>query len=233
MRGADRRRRVGLWIALTLFSTTTFGVASTSRAQFNGDPFDPFRARYSSSSRPTANQFVPGQGRRVTPPGMGNVPGIGLPFDSGFGLPSPAVAPPASRFEREMDTLLSPSNDVYRRYDEQFNRVYRPNAEADEQFARTQEARQQLYFEAMNEKNPERRAELLKQYRDLSRRVSLGMSPTNRRGGDRADRQPGEGAAPRDDGLPRTVRSYEDLVQWSRAINREALESVIEVPDPD
>ena len=197
-----------------------------AQAQFNGDPFDPFRASFRSSTLPMANQFAPGQARSVTPPGMGSVPGIGTPWDSSFGLQS-ITPPPVSRFERFDSDLLSPSNDVYRRYDADFGRVYRPNAEADEQFTRLQEARRELYLQASRETDPQKRAELMRRYQDLSRRISLGMTPTPAR--DTAATKTGRDARSTQDagavgpaGLPRTVRSYDDLARWSRVINREA-----------
>jgi hypothetical protein len=215
-----------------------FVLAPSVEAQFNGDPFDPFRAAYRSSTIPMATQFGPGRTRMVTPPGMGSVPGIGSPWDISYTSPT-YLPPPSSRFGSPDLDLLSPSNDVYRRYDEEFGRVYRPNAEADEQFERTQQARQELYFQAMRETDPERKAELRRQYQDLSRRISLGMSPTNRRdsrapGTDRATaaaRRPGQPGGGAGSGLPRTVRSYDDLAQWSRAINQRAVSVGIVRPD--
>lgn len=220
-----------------VFLVAVFVLAPSVEAQFNGDPFDPYRASYRSSTIPMATQFGTGRTRMVTPPGMGSVPGIGTPWDASFTNPS-IPAPSASRFRADLD-LLSPTNDVYRRYDEEFGRVYRPNAEADEQFSRLQEARQELYFQAMRETDPERKAELRQQYQDLSRRISLGMSPTSRRDS-RAPGLDGDAAQPRipgrpdsasGTGLPRTVRSYEDLAQWSRAINRQAVSVGIVRPD--
>ncbi|WP_152050623.1 hypothetical protein [Tautonia marina] len=236
MRGAFRAY-TGRLSAGGFLLVAVFGLAPSLKAQFNGDPFDPYRASYRSSTIPMATQFGPGRARVVTPPGMGSVPGIGVPWDASFTNPTYPL-PSTSRFSADLD-LLSPSNDVYRRYDAEFGRVYRPNAEADEQFARMQEARQELYFQAMRETDPERKAELRRQYQDLSRRISLGMSPTSRRDS-QAPRTGQEGAAPRisgqpdrtsGDGFPRTVRSYEDLAQWSRAINRQAVAVGIVRPD--
>ncbi len=215
-----------------------FVIAPSVQAQFNGDPFDPYRASFRSSTIPMATQFGPGRTRVVTPPGMGSVPGIGVPWDASFTNPTYS-APPPSRFRSADFDLLSPSNDVYRRYDAEFGRVYRPNAEADEQFARMQEARQELYFQAMRETDPERKAELRKQFEDLSRRISLGMSPSARRDSraPRTDRDaaqsriPGQTDGGTAEGLPRTVRSYEDLAQWSRVINRQAVSVGIVRPD--
>src|SRR5690606_13582520 len=124
-----------------------------------------------------------------------------------------------------------PITDVYRQYDDDFGRVYRPNAEADDRFNEVQQERRELYVQAMREPDPVRRAELMRRFQDVSRRISLGMSPSasrarlnaqarreesdvTRRGMD--DRAPSQ--------IPRTVRSYEDLVQWSRLVNREALQ---------
>lgn len=159
-------------------------VAQPARCQFNGDPFDPYRAAYRSSSSPVETQIVPGQGRRVTPPGLGTVPGIGTPWDLNYTNPRLG----ASRYgefgtsDRLGLDIYDPINDVYRQLDTEFGRVYRPNAGVDDQYYESQQQRQQLYVEAMREPDPQRRAELLRRYQDLSRRASLGLSPSASRG---------------------------------------------------
>lgn len=202
-----------------------------SQAQFNGDPFDPFRAAYRSSSLPMSNQLAPGQPRVVTPPGMGTVPGIGRPSDLSYTIPPVGLPPATGRLDRLEEELFGPLGDVYRRYDEDFNRVYRPNEFVDREsrFDQYQEYRRQLYLEATQERDPQRRAELMRQYQDVSRRISLGLSPSANRNilNTQASREeqsgPRRGVADKSDGLPSSVRSYDDLLQWSRHVNREAL----------
>jgi hypothetical protein len=204
-----------------------------TQAQFNGDPFDPYRAAYRSSSVPMSNQFAPGQPRRVTSPGMGTVPGIGQPSDLSFTLPPLGPRTGVGRLDRIEEELFGPLGDVYRRYDEDFNRVYRPNEFVDREsgFAEAQEARRRLYLQASQERDPQRRAELMRQYQDLSRRISLGLSPSASRTilNTQASREeqdgPRRGVADRPpaDELPTSVRSYDDLLRWSRIVNREAI----------
>lgn len=223
--------RIGRWERVLGSTVAAFALVMllpvTGEAQFNGDPFDPYRAAFRSSSMPTANNFGPGQARSFTPPGMGSVPGIGLPFDNG-GFNRPVAPMPSSRFDQFDRDLLSPSNDVYRRYDADFNRVYRPNAEADAQFAEAQEARRELYMAASRETDPQKRAELIQQYQTLSRRIGLGLSAnTSRSAGSGAEGSSSRSrqgtSAPAPDALPRTVGSFDDLERWSRVVNRRAL----------
>lgn len=230
-------RLMAAWlIPLGLFSGL---LSSTARAQFNGDPFDPYRAAYRSSSLPSNSRFLPGRGQPVTSPGMGTVPGIGQPFDSTFG-PSRVVAPAEGRFDRLEEELFGPLGNVYRRYDSDFGRQpYEPAAEANEAFTQAQDERRAKYLEAMNERDPQKRAELLQEYRLLSRRISLGLSPSASRAALNADAEGSDlsnirrGASLGPSGLPTTVRSFDDLLLWSRHVNREALRVGVVRPEAE
>ena len=204
--------------------------------QFNGTPFDPFRAAYRSSSLPTMNQFAPGQVRTVTPPGLGTVPGIGKPWDATYTIPPLGVS--GSRFDRLEQELFGPLGDAYRPDDAGFGRLYRPRAEEDERFDQAQEMRRELYLQATRETDPQRKAELLRRYRDVSRRISLGLSPSASRGSQNARAERADTSANRRGadvgaaaGLPATVRSYDDLMRWSRVINQRAIQAGISRPE--
>ncbi|WP_145274565.1 hypothetical protein [Tautonia plasticadhaerens] len=96
-------------------------------------------------------------------------------------------------------------------------------------FDQFQDIRRQLYLEATQERDPQRRAELMRRYQDVSRRISLNLSPSASRNilntqASREDQSgPRRGVGDQSDGLPPSVRSYDDLLQWSRHVNREAL----------
>jgi hypothetical protein len=221
-------------VTLVLVGLAIVVTTRPTRAQFNGDPFDPYRAAYRSSSVPMSNQFAPGQPRRVVSPGMGTVPGIGRPSDLSFTIPPLGPPTGVGRLDRIEEELFGPLGDVYRRYDEDFNRVYRPNEFVDREsgFAEAQEERRRLYLQASQERDPQRRAELMRKYQDLSRRISLGLSPSasrnilNTQAGREEQSGPRRGVADRPssaDELPTSIRSYEDLLRWSRIVNREAL----------
>ncbi|RUL88367.1 hypothetical protein [Tautonia sociabilis] len=202
-----------------------FLVDSPCRAQFNGSPFDPFRAAYRTSSYPVAPSVVPGQVRTVTPPGLGTVPGIGQPYDLNYTIPS-FSAPRGGRFDRLDEELFGPLGDPYSRF-----RQPEGSEPQDDEYSNLQEQRRQVYLEATDPRTPpERRAELMREYEQLGRRADLLGAGISRRipGGRSApSRSPGGLAAA---GLPSEVRSFDDLVLWARRVNREAIRAGVVRP---
>ncbi len=99
-------------------------------------------------------------------------PGGSNPFDAVSGNRSQS-----STYQQEMDKLfggretsggLSRDRDRYynsfRRYDEQFERIYRPNQNVDQAYNERRSSRESIYFKAFREKDPRRRAELMKKF---------------------------------------------------------------------
>lgn len=99
-------------------------------------------------------------------------PGGTNPFDAVSGNRSQS-----SSFQQEMDKLyggretssgLSRDRDRYynafRKYDEEFERVYRPNLSVDQAYNERRSSRESIYFKAFREKDPRRRAELMKKF---------------------------------------------------------------------
>ncbi|MGE3822273.1 MAG: hypothetical protein AB7I30_22895 [Isosphaeraceae bacterium] len=87
----------------------------------------------------------------------------------------------------------SPYFQAYRKYDEGFNRVYRPNEKADEAYFSELDQRNQKYFDAMKERDPRKRAQLLREYNmeklRAARMLSTPRSSLDRMtGGSRLDR---------------------------------------------
>lgn len=157
------------------------------QAQFTGDPFDPYRNAYRSSSVPAYNTIGPLSGgfRYAQSPGVGFTTGIGnmgpeVPFLSGLNASANAAAginrlagvgvdpfglPPAlPRGATGQPPVVG------------FDRTYRPNANVDSRYYEQVQERDRLYFEALNENDPAKRAELLKRFRQASSRANLLLS---------------------------------------------------------
>ncbi len=217
---------VGLGI---LFSTTA------ATAQFTGNPFDPYQAAYRSSSIPTYAPGGPFSGSaRAVPPGLGVVPGFlgATPMARDLNSLRWGLGPGLGVGTGLGDELgpVPPYHEAHRRYDEEFSRIYRPNTfgpggSVDEQYFENRKARDQLYFQAMNESDPQKKAELLRQYRQASEKAALGLSRQSRVRPGAAANQRGSGttaSSPRvsdTDSLTRTIETYEDLLQESLAID--------------
>ena len=210
-------------------------LAGTAQAQYDGDPFDPFRAPFRSSSIPTGGRIGP-QGRAygVAPPGLGSVPGFGSTNDIG----GPFEDFGAMRFATpdRLDSALFPNQGLYGDGSEPTGGAYIPNRDADERYRDAQQQKETLYYEAMSEPDPARKAELLREYREVSRQISLGLDSARASNGtDRAPGGPpplGSSAASNagsvsGGGIPRDVRSYDDLLLWSQLINRRAIDRSI------
>ncbi len=69
---------------------------------------------------------------------------------------------------RETATGRSRDTDRYynsfRKYDEDFNRLYRPNVDIDKAYNERRTSRESTYFKALREKDPKKRAELMRQF---------------------------------------------------------------------
>jgi len=222
-------------------------VAVGAEAQYGGAPFDPYQAAYRSSSVPSYNRVGPGGGARLpAPPGMGAVPGFGDPGQTGyplsefdavspFGLPSPEAIPLPSEYSRLRGL-------------EVYDRSYQPNRQADQVYLEWMGRLQDLFEAAQSETDPERKAELLQRYREVRRRVSLGLSPSasNRLMSERIEGRAPSGSA-RDESrrgaasadqppagtMPRSVRSFDDLLRWSHVVNRQALRRASAIASSD
>jgi hypothetical protein len=63
-----------------------------------------------------------------------------------------------------------------RQYDRDFGRIYQPNELADKSFYTDQDSRNSRYFEAMKERDPRKRAQLLREYNMENLRSARGLS---------------------------------------------------------
>ena len=125
----------------------TMGIA---RAQSSYNPYEPFNSQYRDYARPG---------------GMN-------PFDA-----MSTNRSQNSTYQEDMDRLLGgretaagKSRDTdryynaYRKYDEQLDRLYRPNQKVDELYNQRKSTRDSVYFKALRERDPKKRAALMKSY---------------------------------------------------------------------
>jgi hypothetical protein len=134
------------------------GSASTARAQ--GNTFNPYGnsgyADYREFGNPmySNNPALPGQAV------LNNAPIITRPRANQFQQFTDSLdgAPPP----RGTATGI-PYYESYRQYDKEYDRIYRPNAKADEGFEARLRKRDQAFAKAMIEKDPAKRAKMLRQ----------------------------------------------------------------------
>lgn len=68
-----------------------------------------------------------------------------------------------------------PYYQAFRQYDAEYNRVYRPNAEADKSYNDSQKRRHEKYLSYLKETNPRKRAQLYREYAQESLRASRAL----------------------------------------------------------
>jgi hypothetical protein len=143
------------------------GIAATARAQgFGPDPFRPYGAQYDPYTYPMG-PAAPGAG------GSGPV----MPRSGLFG---------ANQYQQYLDSLSGAAADrapagvgapYYRSaidpaFEHRLGRGYRPNAEVDSSFEKTQQLAANKYFSYLMERDPARRAALLREYQSARREAS-------------------------------------------------------------
>lgn len=171
-------------MTLALVPVVLLGFAAASRAQGMGpDPFRPYNAQYDAFVYPVA-------------------PG---PLDAGFnpGRPVQGVRG-ANQFENYLNSLQgtgshsgagTPYYRANRAYDREFNREYRPNKEADARFDTNQEMVTELYFKYLREKDPQKRAEIFREYNRARNRADRDLA-SPRPGTQRSNIRPQRREAP-------------------------------------
>jgi hypothetical protein len=86
----------------------------------------------------------------------------------------------------------TPYYQANRAYDREYDRIYRPNKEADAKYESDQSKYTSLYFEYLRERDPKKRAELYREYVRARRRAEQDLVPprvTAARAGTRASRR--------------------------------------------
>jgi hypothetical protein len=172
-----RSSRVGLMVVLAVAWVVLAGAKSLAQG-LTPDPYNIVgegNAQYAPfmyAVQPTAGSMFPNQDRLLQDHAgyryanrfqsfMEGLNGPGLEGDLG----------PGGRAG-----LGTPYYRANRRYDRDFDRLYRPNRDADATYYSSQEARNTKYFEAMQEKDPQKRARLLREYNLENLRAARNLS---------------------------------------------------------
>ena len=152
------------------------GLASIpSAALAQGNTFNPYGnsgyADYREFGTPMLSNNLALPGQAV----LNHTPIVGRPRANSF-----------QDYTNDIDGIDSPSTggrrgagnsvpyyQAYQRLNSEYNRVYKPNAKADEGFYERQKAREQKYAQAMVERDPAKRAKLL---REVERDTLTGLS---------------------------------------------------------
>ena len=171
---------LGLLGLTSLSILVALAIAPTAVAQgFGPDPYRPYNSRFDPFVYPVApGPLDYGNNLNVTP--SGGVRG-------------------ANQFENYLNSLRGSSNggprgsggagmpyyQANRAYDSDFDREYRPNRKADADFEAKQESVTNFYFKYLREKDPQKRAELFRQYtraKNLAERELAGARGRSRGG---------------------------------------------------
>ena len=162
---------LGSWVLGAILAVAP-AVSTTVRAQpgFGPDPFWPYNKQYTPYTTPMGP---------ASPDAGQGAAGVGRQGYSG-----------ANQFQQYLDELSSPGRNVSDRsgvgmpyyrgsVEPSFypDREYRPNAQANERFEETQRKVMEKYFKYFSERDPRRRAELLREYQRARRDSSRSMSP--------------------------------------------------------
>jgi hypothetical protein len=157
------------WLAVGL--VTLLG-GDSARAQYaTSIPFKPWTAQYEEFVYPIVpnNLAMPNQGRVIQGGALagGNMTAP-WSFDSGFMGAEFNGATRGTGGRSLYGGRYVPYNAAFRAYDQDFNRLYQPNVEADQKYYEERQSREDLYMRAVAETDPQKRAELLNEWRQAS-----------------------------------------------------------------
>lgn len=178
---------LGLAAWLLIFQTT-----KEAQAQYAlSIPFDPWQAQYEAFIYPvvSSNLALPNQARIQSGWGRGAArrsPDFN-PLDSISWLDAYVTGQSASesgareRLGATTGGRYIPYHSFNRLYDSAYNRRYTPNAEADQGYYEERQRREDLYLQSLSERDPQRRAELLRQLENANRAFRTELGTTTRR----------------------------------------------------
>ncbi len=163
----------GKWLRSSLSALVILvAPASTStvwaQGGFGADPFRPYNSQYDAYTYPTASpDMVPSAGGmpRMGIRGANQYQGY-LDELAGSGRQSERYGIGVPYYRSAVDPSFDPKGD----------REYRPNGKADRTYEHTQEVITRKYLAYFAEKDPKKRAELLKDYNRVRSNVSRAMS---------------------------------------------------------
>lgn len=136
-------------MSLSLAMLLGVGLAQAT-AQFSYNPYEPLNNQFRSYARPGGlNPFD------AMNSGRSQMNTLESELDSLVG-----GRETASGRSRDTDRYYN----SFRKYDEDFNRLYRPNQDVDRAYNERRTTRESSYFKALREKDPRKRAEMLRQF---------------------------------------------------------------------
>lgn len=161
-------------LALTLFGL----LAGSAHAQGSFDPYSPLLNQYNSYAFPSApsNLALPGAARRDADLSRG----IGAPSTANQFSPE-SIFSERDRFSEDAPRprgtgIGVPYTQSYRQYDRDLGRIYSPNERVDKGFYEGQQERYKLYLDAMREKDPKKRAQMLREVNNLTAKAGRDLS---------------------------------------------------------
>jgi hypothetical protein len=194
-------KRLALALALAFVLVATNG----SRGLAQGHTPDPYNivGEYNSqyepymyATEPTPDGVFPNQARLMPRAGSFSA----NRFDNYVNSIDGAEPEAESSAGMRRSGIGTPYYRAYRRFDQDFKRVYRPNENADSSYYEAQRRRDDLYLDAMREKrDPRKRSQMLREYNLENLRAARGLSTArNAQGRDRSALATGSPAS--DDG---------------------------------
>ncbi|MEO6807562.1 MAG: hypothetical protein ABI353_00415 [Isosphaeraceae bacterium] len=166
-----------------LASALTLAVACPAWAQHQTtDPYNPYGAAYSPYAFPTYRPSVDMYGKQGAPGGSG-MNQLDRYFEAnGFGT-GPALRPSGSA---DGDLFATPGRgsrpyyEAYRRYDQAYGRTS-GLSDADQEFYRNRQKREQAYREALNESDPKVRAKKMQAVERMRLEAARDVPAASRR----------------------------------------------------
>lgn len=171
------RSRASLWAILPGLSSVTLSMGlmlspgSASAQNLTPDPYQPFTRMYIPYSRPTFNP------ERSLSRAMNSSPLATTPQDDGFGLFGELMSRDKITSRGPLRGMPYFSSSRIPRSSGEGN--YSPNENADREFYKDQKRRFDLYFKAVSETDPKKKADLMREYRKISQ-DSMGKEESER-----------------------------------------------------
>ncbi len=160
----------GLMLGLILGLTLTLSAGGPARGQILMDPYNGlglYQSQYLPyiyATEPQSGSFFPNQGRLAERPALS---ANQFRRELADIEDSDDLGDLGSRREFGSSRTSGPGVPYYRahhQYDQRYQREYRPNAKADASFYEEQDRQNDQYFRAQQEKDPKKRAKLLRQF---------------------------------------------------------------------
>jgi hypothetical protein len=176
--------------AIGLALMAAAGLNRKAQAQHTPDPYNivgEYNVGYENymyATYPNAAGFTPNQGILQGRATVGRANQFQSYLDSVMGFGSSAEDFGFGN-ARGGGTFGQPGWRAHHQYDEQFDRIYTPNAGPDQSFRADQEARTKLYIDYLKEPDPKKRAQLFRAYNQQSLRMARETGGGTARAGSR------------------------------------------------